>query len=117
MSCCHKCWINSIFLLGGMVKAMSMKGHLWVYDNDHHRIGWQRSNCKLDQVFGVIGASISASEEKVQTWRLCLKPNHQLQLLGGKNDIYQLVKEIKTTTIVNKNNDPQGGLEINEVPI
>jgi hypothetical protein len=46
-----------------------------------------------------------------------LKPNHQLQLSGGKNDIYQFVKEIKTTTIVNKNNDPQGGLEINEVPI
>jgi hypothetical protein len=37
--------------------------------------------------------------------------------LGGKNDLYQLVKEIKTTTIVNKNNDAQGGLEINEVPI
>lgn len=94
-----------------------MKGHLWVYDNDHHRIGWQRNNCKLDQVFGVIGASISASKEQMHTWRLCLKPNHQLQLSGGKNDIYQFVKEIKTTTIVNKNNDAQGGLEINEVPI
>jgi hypothetical protein len=51
-----------------MVKAMSMKGHLWVYDNDHHQIGWQRSNCKLDQVFGIIGTSISTSkEQQVQT--------------------------------------------------